>query len=197
MGLIRLSGLACMALLAAASTAGADGRTGFLAFEKGDYATAFAEFLPLAEAGQPSAQAALGQMYLDGLGVAKDSAQAARWLELAADGGNARAQAQIGTMYLIGEGVAADPARAAFYTEAAANQNVARAQVDIAAMYFQGVGVARDPAKAYLYAHLAAAQGNEEGVGLKSYMETQLSPDDLARAQGLIQAWRPTVPGGN
>ncbi len=64
------------------------------AYEAGDYATALKEFLPLAEAGQASAQAAIGQMYLDGHGVPQDPAQAAIWLEKAASGGNARAAAR-------------------------------------------------------------------------------------------------------
>jgi uncharacterized protein len=177
--------------LAWALPARADANSGFAAYERGDYATAFKEFLPLAEGGQASAQAAIGQMYLDGHGVEKDAAAAAHWLERAALGGNARAQAQIGTMYLIGEGVAADPVKAAHFTELAAGNDVARAQVDIAAMYYQGVGVAPDKTKAYFYALLAARQGNQEGEGLVQLVGAELSPSDRARAEAEAQSWQP------
>ncbi len=189
-----LAGAVLAAGLIGGTLAAADGAAGYAAFERGDYATAYAEFLPLAESGQASAQAALGQMYLDGLGVPQDMAVAAQWLERAAIGGNARAQAQIGTMYHIGIGVTADPAKAAYYTEAAANQNVARAQVDVAAMYYQGVGVAKDPAKAYLYAALAARQGTDEGVALNAFLAEKITPADRQKGELLLQAWQPTVP---
>ncbi|MES1153288.1 MAG: hypothetical protein ABUL54_15405, partial [Dongia sp.] len=73
-----------------------EGVKGFKAYESGDYATALKEFLPLAEKGQVSAQAAVGQMYFEGKGVAPDPKEAAKWLEPAAKAGNARAQFLLG-----------------------------------------------------------------------------------------------------
>jgi TPR repeat protein len=110
-------------LLTSITGAAADGVAGFEAYEKGDYATALKEFLPLADAGQTSAEAAVGQMYFEGKGMAPDPKQAAKYLEPAASKGNARAQYLLGKLYLSGEGVGApDPAKAAALTKAAADQ---------------------------------------------------------------------------
>ena len=52
--------------------------------------------------GDPNAQYDLARMYLDGIGVDKDAAQAARWLHLAADKNHAEAQALLGQMLFAG-----------------------------------------------------------------------------------------------
>ncbi len=50
----------------------ADLRTGQIAFAKGDYATAFKEWLPLANQGHAAAQSNIGFLYYQGLGVQQD-----------------------------------------------------------------------------------------------------------------------------
>ena len=45
---------------------------GFAAYERGDYATALEEWLPVAEQGDASAQYNLGLMYYNGEGVPQD-----------------------------------------------------------------------------------------------------------------------------
>ena len=57
------------------------------AYERGDYATALRFFRPLAEQGDSTAQHNLGIMYVNGLGVAQDYAQAYMWLSLAVAAG--------------------------------------------------------------------------------------------------------------
>ena len=57
---------------------------GLAAFERGDYATALEEWLPLAEGGNANAQYHLGFMYAVGQGVPKDNIEAHMWLSLAA-----------------------------------------------------------------------------------------------------------------
>jgi uncharacterized protein len=52
--------------------------------------------------GDPNAQYDLARMYLDGVGVSKDAAQAARWLHLAADKNHAEAQALLGQLLFAG-----------------------------------------------------------------------------------------------
>ncbi len=49
-----------------------------------------------AEAGEAYAQATLGFMYRDGIGVPQDDAEAVRWYRLAADQGHAIAQYHLG-----------------------------------------------------------------------------------------------------
>ncbi len=54
------------------------------AYERGDYATALREFRVLAEQGNAEAQTRLGTMYLRGIGVPQDAAEAERWYREAA-----------------------------------------------------------------------------------------------------------------
>lgn len=90
--------LAAAALFAVLATgvgpALADYYDGATAYERHDYATAWAELLPLAESGDPRAQLLIGRMYKDGQGVLQDYVQAHKWLNLAAAAG----QPQAGTL---------------------------------------------------------------------------------------------------
>ena len=168
----------------------ADGNAGLKAYEAGDYATALQEFLPLAEAGQASAQAAIGQMYLDGHGVPQDPAQAAIWLEKAANGGSARARAQIGAMYATGTGVAADEMKASYWLLKAANQNVRQSQRLMSQRFYHGQGVPRDIVQSFLYAALSARQGDPEGQAMTQILAGRMTPDEQARAQALVEGWQ-------
>src|SRR5215471_17234743 len=62
------------------------------AFQKTDYAKALKLARPLAEAGDPRAEAVLGSAYYRGRGVAQNDSEAAKWFRLAADKGNAAAR---------------------------------------------------------------------------------------------------------
>ncbi len=179
--------------LAAALPAAADGNAGLKAYQAGDYATAMKEFLPLAEAGQATAQAAVGQMYLNGEGVPQDAGQAAIWLEKAANGGNARARYQIGNMYAAGMGVPVDDMKASYYLLKAANQNMAQAQLSMAQRFYHGLGVPKDMVQSFLYAALSAKQGNQDGLAIANTLGESLTPDEQARAQALVENWQPST----
>ncbi len=51
---------------------------GVAAYKRGDYATAFREWRPLAEQGKTRAQTKIGFMYYDGQGVPQDYGEAAK-----------------------------------------------------------------------------------------------------------------------
>jgi TPR repeat protein len=59
------------------------------AYDRGKYATALDLWQPLAEQGNPDAQAGLGSLYLGDYGVARDEAAAMAWFRKAADQGHA------------------------------------------------------------------------------------------------------------
>ncbi|MCH7931540.1 MAG: sel1 repeat family protein, partial [Proteobacteria bacterium] len=77
-----------------------------------DFAAAREICLPLAEAGLADAQAILGGLYRDGLGVARDYGAAARWYGAAARQGHVGARFHLGTMYRYGVGVPRDEVEA-------------------------------------------------------------------------------------
>ena len=93
-----LSGVLLWPLLAAA-----DYESGYAAYWRGDYQTAYREWRPLAEQGDAQAQYNLGMMYESGKGVAGDSAEAVKWHRRAAERGYLEAQLRLGVMHDNGE----------------------------------------------------------------------------------------------
>ena len=73
----RLFAFATVLLLAAPAWGVFD--DGQAAYERGDYETAFDEWLPLAEQCNAFAQHNLGLMYANGQGVPQDDVEAVKW----------------------------------------------------------------------------------------------------------------------
>ena len=119
-----VAAIALLAALAAAPAAKADFAAGARAYDGGDYATAFAEWMALAESGHVEAQVAIAGLYRHGAGRPADPARAAHWYEKAASGGDAIAQANLAEMYLKGVGLARDAVMAfVWFSRATANGN--------------------------------------------------------------------------
>jgi hypothetical protein len=96
-------------LLCAATPAGAQSlRQGVSAFNRQDYAQASRVFIPLAERGNPPAQAYLGFMFETGRGVPQNYTEAAMWYRRAAEQGDSLAQYSLGLLYDHGQGVPRD-----------------------------------------------------------------------------------------
>lgn len=112
----------CAVLLAASlawpAEAGVD--EGKAAFDRGDYATAYRELLPLAQTGDARAQVFLGYMYSQGQGVNQSYAEAMKWYRMAADRGSASAQNNLGLMFEKGQGVVQDYVQAHMWYNLAA-----------------------------------------------------------------------------
>ena len=89
-----------------------DFQTGLSAFNAGDYASAFADWWPLAVKGDAKAQASLGFLYYAGKGVGRDDRKALVWFSRAAEAGQPTAQFFLGLQYFYGRGVPRDLAQA-------------------------------------------------------------------------------------
>ncbi|MGH8655105.1 MAG: tetratricopeptide repeat protein [Gammaproteobacteria bacterium] len=106
-------------------------------------------------------------MYEEGIGIAKNYAEAVKWYHKAAEQGEPQAQANLGLLYFnaLSLGLSSDPNSA--YTEAlhwfskAANQGNATGQFGLAGIYATGKGVPEDGAEALKWLRRAAAQGDE------------------------------------
>ena len=102
-----------------------------VAFEKGDYASAFPIWKLRAEQNDLEAQNFLGIHYLLGLGVKRDFVLAKRWYEKAAIAGHPDAQRNLGMMYESGHGLARDFENAYIWLYAAYRQGHPRAAANL------------------------------------------------------------------
>ncbi len=176
-----------VATLAAPAWTGFD--EGLTAYERGDYATALREWLPLAEQGHAGAQNNLGVMYAKGQGVPQDYAEAARWYRKAAEQGHAGAQNNLGLIYANGLGVPQDYAEAARWYRKAAEQGHAGAQNNLGLMYDKGQGVPQDHVQAHIWFNLAATQGNKQAAKDRDIVAKRMTPVDISEAQRLARKW--------
>jgi TPR repeat protein len=130
----------------------------------------FAGVLKAAEKNDPVAELLASVMYLDGLDVARNSAEGMRWLRAAADQKLPLAQADLGVAYEQGGGVPRDITQAVYWFRQAANQNNAMAQAYLGDFYDRGEGVPRDECEAVRLWGLSAAQGFAHGQTNLGYM---------------------------
>lgn len=140
--------LALVMLAACIRPAAADWKTGQAAFERGDIAAAIEAWMPLAEAGDARAQAAIGSLYIHGSGVAVDYAEALRWTRRAAEQGDVTGQFNMGTIYAGGLGVERDYGQAAEWFARAAEQDDAASRFNLGVLYARGLGVPKDDEEA-------------------------------------------------
>jgi TPR repeat protein len=83
-------------------------RQGVSAFNRQEYLLAAQNFFPLAERGDPAAQAYLGFMFETGRGVPQNYTEAAMWYRRSAEQGDSLAQYSLGLLYDKGQGVPKD-----------------------------------------------------------------------------------------
>ena len=81
-------------------------------YKSGDYAAAFAQYKPLAEAGDSDAQFYMGYMYNEGLGVTKNNFDAVKWYCRSAVAGDKDSISNIDYMRINGYGVSRDKRKA-------------------------------------------------------------------------------------
>jgi len=83
-------------------------RQGIAAMTREDYVAAAAILAPIAQNGNPDAQAYMGYLYAMGHGVPQDYTQAAIFYRRAAEQGHPGAQFELGLLYDKGQGVPQD-----------------------------------------------------------------------------------------
>ena len=191
-------------LLCASFSAAADLAAGVRAFNeaeqariKGDndtalkgYAAAYKELTPLAEQGNPDAEATLAKMYLMGRGVLKDPDEAHKLFEKAAAGGNADAQFFLGSPAVINHTNIPEGLK---WLRLSAGQGNRDAMLLLGKSYLSGLGpdLPPDPVQADMWMRLAADQnlpfyGNELRLA-----EKEMSAAQIAKGKALAAAWKP------
>ena len=111
-------------------------------------------------AGDVRSQHAIGMRHADGEGVAKDPAEALKWLKLAAAQGLAIAQGSLGDFYFRGD-IPRNAAEGVKWLRLAADQGDAKARFGLALSYASGEALPQDYAETVKWFRLAAAQGHK------------------------------------
>jgi uncharacterized protein len=160
---------------------------------RADYEASARELRKSAEAGDASAQNALGLLYYEGKGVRQSYGQAKEWFEKAAKQGRAGAQVNLGTLYLHGDGAPQSAQMASFWFSLAAAQRDALAFAKLGRMYERGQGVAQDLIQAQMWYNLSAAHGEKRAAAARDALAKQMTPAQLAEAERLAGEWKPKV----
>ena len=161
-----------------------------------DHAEAVKWWRKAAEQGNADAQYNLGVCYDKGRGVPQDYAEAVKWYRKAAQQGDAEAQCNLATCYFNGTGVAKDAVEAVRLFRPLAESGNAFAEGKLGLCYDEGQGVPKDSVEAYKWYNLAAAQGDERTAKMRSYLEKDMTPAQIAEGQRLSREFVTRKEGG-
>ena len=180
-------------VLAATAPAQADPlRDAQAAYDRGKYAVALDLWQPLAEQGNPDAQAGLGSMYLGGYGITRNEAAAMAWFRKAAEQGQANGQFSLASLYYGRK----EYSSAASWYRRAADQGNALAQIRLARMYAEGPGLARDYVQAFKWFAIAMVRGSDSYARANATkgrddIALKMTPAQVAEAERLARDWKP------
>ena len=184
--------LAAALILVAPLALGGDYQKGLKAYNSSDYATALAEWQPLAEGGDAGGQFGLGMMYGNGFGVDMDDAQAIKWYSLASEQGHAQAQCNLAVMHQNGWGVPQSDAEAVRLYTLSAEQGIVEAMMALGRFYAMDFAADYDPVKAYKWYSLAKLMGDLEAGPRRDELAADLSAEQVAEANALVDQWSST-----
>ena len=142
---------------------------GLAALKREHYATALRSWMPLAEAGDPEAQANVGYMYEEGLGVSQQFDAAVGWYEKAAASGSMQANHNLGMIYAEGRGKPQSWVRALRYFEVAAS-DIPASRYMIGYTFFQGEGNVQNRPRAFREFMDAALDGYADAQYMIAFM---------------------------
>ncbi|WP_347928012.1 tetratricopeptide repeat protein [Pseudomonas helvetica] len=149
-----------------------------------------------AKTGILDAQALLGQILLEGQGIAKDQALALRWFKIAANGGHLMARNMLGRCHEHGWGCNADATVAAGHYRFAAEAGLDWAMYNYANLLATGRGVVEDQSQALNLYRRAAELGHAKSMNLLGcYLEEgRFCPADPLAA---VDWYRRSAEGGD
>ncbi|UVK89241.1 sel1 repeat family protein [Pseudomonas sp. B21-051] len=142
------------------------------------------------------AQALLGQILLDGRGIAQDQPLALRWFAIAADQGHLMSRNMLGRCHEHGWGCTANAALAARHYRIAAQAGLDWSMYNLANLLATGRGTTEDPSQALALYRRAAEQGHAKSMNLFGrYLEEGLfCPQDRVAAR---EWYRRSAQGGD
>ncbi len=192
----KITAVAAVLIIAIVASAHAGFEQGETAFTRGDYASAYSEWMPLAVKGDARAQWGIAHLYLQGLGVTQDVELGAEWAKKSAEQGYVEALSLLADMYARGVGVPKDVPKAIQLRNRAAATGDALAQYNLALLHLRGRLVRKDVDAAMVLLKSAARQNLQAAIfnlGVL-YFKGEDVPLDLVHAYmwfELASTWKP------
>ena len=119
-----------------------------------------------AEQGFSDAQALLGQILLDGQGIAQDQVEALAWFQRAAESGHVMAINMVGRCLENGWGTPADPTAAANWFQRASDLGLDWGMYNYANLLARGTAISPDRSEAFRLYNVAAAMGHAKSMNI-------------------------------
>lgn len=157
------------------------------AYKLGDYEDALGLWMPLAELGNPSAQAFIGLMYNQGHGVNQNRNDAEKWYALASEQGHAPAKWRLAMLYYHGSGLTQDYKKAADLYYSAAKHGDVYSQKALGVMYSKGFGMPKNNVLAYSWFHIAGNNGFKLAVKYQKKLASEMTLEEANIAQSMAK----------
>lgn len=157
------------------------------AYKLSDYKAALGLWMPLAEAGNSSAQTLIGLMYNQGNAVRQDSSEAAKWYEMASKQEYGPAQWRLAMLYYHGSGIAQNYQKAAKLYHASAQQGDVYSQKVLGFMYSKGFGVPKDNILAYAWFSISKENGFRRAKEYQDEVTEEITPEETTMAQAIAK----------
>lgn len=142
------------------------------------------EIRKAAEEGNADAQFRLGELLLqDPARSAETSANAVRWLQMAAENGSTEAMIVLGRLSRSGVGILQNFDQSAKWMQTAAARGSSEGMLELGRLYRDGVGVEKSLVRAYVWFNRASAARNIDAVREREAIARILTPDELREAQ--------------
>jgi len=187
--------LALLLLAALAHADGVDNKEARAAYDKKDYARAFALYKPDADGGSAHAMSMIGYMYTNGQGVEKDPAAGVEYLKKSAELGDSGGLTNLGFAYEKGLGVARDYRKALEYYGKGAMRGNRFALNNLGSMYEHGQGgLVQDYVEAYKWYLLSNARGGSRKTSENvRRLAGKMTKEQIAEAQKRASAFYAAV----
>lgn len=162
--------------------------------------------LAKANAGEASAQVAVGEQYAQAAAAEHDKARAAddyqqelAWYKKAASQNDISGEMHLAALYRDGGGktIARDMEQAAVWYRKAADRGDATAQGTLGVLYSMGQGVPRSDVEAYFWLDLAASvkgPNQEKFAANRQMIGERITADELSDVQDRLTAWKAAHP---
>ncbi len=164
---------------------------GMISAQSQDFELSARLFRMAAEAGDADGMTNLATLYLRGLGVERNAAQALDWFAKAAALGDPVHQMQLGRLYLDGAGGEPDVENGLRWIRRAAGQGYVEAQIRLGSIYAEGSVAPRDLVRAYMWFYRSSMMGTERAGEMLTGLGAQMTAEQIAEAKRRADAWRP------